>query len=161
SSSSQALSFARNQVSLARSALALALCGDSQAQSLFDELKTQYPKDTLVNSLWLPTVRGAQELTHANVTQAVDLMQSALRYEVAAEFLPQSVRGMVNLKLNKGAEAAVEFRKILEHRGQFPLSMLYPLAQLGLARAAVLQGDTVKARKAYQDFFALWKDADP
>jgi eukaryotic-like serine/threonine-protein kinase len=160
-SSSQALSLVRNQVSLTRTALALALCGESsQAQTLLDELKTQYPKDTLVNSLWIPTVRGAQELSRGNATQALDLMQAALRYEAAAEFWPQYVRGLLNLKLNKGAEAAVEFQKILDHRGQAPLSVLYPLAHLGLARAAVLEGDTAKARKAYQDFFALWKDAD-
>ncbi len=54
-----------------------------------------------------------------------------------------------------------EFQKVLDHRGVDPLSILYPLAHLGLARAAVLQGDAAKARKAYQDFFALWKDADP
>jgi serine/threonine protein kinase/Flp pilus assembly protein TadD len=159
--STQALSLARNQVSLTRSALALALCGESsQAQSLEDELKTQYPKDTLVNSLWLPTVRAAQELPHGNAAQALDALQPALRYEAAAEFWPQYVRALINLKLNKSTEAAVEFQKILDHRGQAPLSVLYPLADLGLARAATLQGDTSKARKAYQDFFALWKDAD-
>ena len=71
------------------------------------------------------------------------------------------MRGQAYLKLGKGAEAAAEFQKILDHRGWDPLSPLYPLAQLGLARAAVLTGDSEKARKAYQDFFALWKDADP
>jgi outer membrane protein assembly factor BamD (BamD/ComL family) len=70
------------------------------------------------------------------------------------------VRGLANLKLGKGSEAAVEFQKIVAGRSLAPMSALYPLAHLGLARAATLQGDAAKARKAYEDFFALWKDAD-
>jgi tetratricopeptide (TPR) repeat protein len=160
-SATQALSLARNQVSLTRAALALALCGESsQAQSLVDELKTQFPKDTLINTLWIPTIRAALELQRGNAAPALDLLQPTLRYEGAAEFWPQYVRGLVNLKLNKGAEATVEFQKILDHRGQAPLSVLYPVAHLGLARASTLQGDVAKARKSYQDFFALWKEAD-
>jgi len=157
----QALSLARNRVSLARAALALALCGDSsQAQSIADELGKEYPKDTLINSLWLPTIHAALELQHGNGQHAIELLQPALRYEAAAEFWPQYVRGLANLRLNKGAEATVEFRKILDHRGEAPLSVFYPLADLGLARAAALQSDATTARKAYQDFFAFWKDAD-
>ena len=57
-------------------------------------------------------------------------------------------------------QAAVEFQKLIDHRGLEPLSPLYPLAHLGLARASALTGDTAKARKEYQDFLALWKDAD-
>jgi len=70
------------------------------------------------------------------------------------------VRGLSYLKLNQGAAATTEFQKILDHRGEGVLSPLYPLAHLGLARAAMLQGDSGEARKAYQEFFALWKDAD-
>jgi len=81
--------------------------------------------------------------------------------EAAPEFWPQYVRGQAYLKLSKGAEAAAEFRKILEHRGWDPLSPLYPHAHLGIARALALSGDTSKSRKTYEDFFALWKDADP
>jgi hypothetical protein len=54
-----------------------------------------------------------------------------------------------------------EFQKILDRRGQFDTSPLFPLAHLGLARAAAIAGDTAKSRQAYRDFFALWKDADP
>jgi hypothetical protein len=70
------------------------------------------------------------------------------------------LRGQAYLKLRRGADAAAEFQKILDHRGQAPLSTLYPLAHVGLARAASISGDAPKARQAYQDFFALWKDAD-
>ena len=71
------------------------------------------------------------------------------------------LRGQAFLGQRSGVEAAAEFQYLLDHRGLGPFSLLGPLAQLGLARAAVLTGDTAKARKAYQDFFALWKDADP
>ena len=89
------------------------------------------------------------------------MLESAHRFESSGNFGPQYVRGQAYLKLNKGAEAAAEFQKILSHRGWSVRGVLYPLAYVGLARGAVLQGYTAKARKAYQDFFALWKDADP
>jgi eukaryotic-like serine/threonine-protein kinase len=63
------------------------------------------------------------------------------------------------VSLKKGAEA--EFQKIIDHRGQAPLSLLYPLAHLGMARAAEMIGDVPKSRKANADFVAIWKDADP
>ena len=69
------------------------------------------------------------------------------------------VRGLAGLSAGKGAEASAAFQKILDHKGR-----LWPrrsLAFLGLARASVLTGDTAKARHAYQDFFTLWKNADP
>ena len=91
---------------------------------------------------------------------AVDLLEGAKRYEAAAQFWPQYLRGQAYLKLGRGAEAALEFQKILDHRGQSSVSVLYPLAHLGLARAAAMNGDTAKARQTYQDFFTLWKDAD-
>jgi outer membrane protein assembly factor BamD (BamD/ComL family) len=65
------------------------------------------------------------------------------------------------LKLGNGTQAAAEFKTIIDHRGWYPISPLYPLAKLGAARAAVLSGDKVKARMYYQDFFTLWNDADP
>ena len=157
----QALSLQRNQVSLTRSGLALALCNEvNETQPLVAELNKDYPTFTQVNGIWLPPTRAALELDHGNAAQAVIELEVASRYEAAGEFWPQYVRGLANLKLSKGGEAAVEFQKILDHRGYAPMSPLFPLAQLGLARASTLQNDTAKARKAYEDFFVLWKDAD-
>jgi len=156
-----ALKLERNQISLTRSALALALGGEpSQAQSLVEELLRRYPKDTLVNSIWLPTIRAAIELNSNNPAQAIQLLEATRRYEGAAEFWPIYLRGQAYLRQRAGTEAAAEFQKILDHRGQAPLSALYPLSHLGLARAAALAGDTAKSQKAYQDFLALWKDAE-
>jgi eukaryotic-like serine/threonine-protein kinase len=82
------------------------------------------------------------------------------RYEAAAEFWPQYLRGQAFLKLGKATEAAAEFQKILNHRGYAPLSLLYPLAYVGLARAAVVTGNARMSSKAYEDFLAVWKEAD-
>ena len=158
---SQAAGLARNKLFLTRGALVLAVCGDAgQAQSLVEEVTKERPKDTLINSLWVHVIRAAIQITRNNPVEAVKLLESAKPYEAAAEFWPQYLRGLAYLKLKSGNEAAAEFQKILDNRGQASLSALYPLAHLGLARAAALMGDVSKSRKAYQDFLAIWKDAD-
>ena len=95
-----------------------------------------------------------------NAAQAIQLLEPTRSYEGAALFQIAYLRGQSYLNQQRGTDAAAEFQKILDHRSWQPGSPLYPLAQLGLARAAALSGDAPKARKAYQDFFALWKDAD-
>jgi tetratricopeptide (TPR) repeat protein len=160
-SATQALAIGRDRISLPRSGLGLALCGEAgQVQKLIDEMKERYPKDTFINGLWLPLIQAASVMKGGNPASAIQALQTAARYESAAEFWPQYLRAQAYLKLGRGAEAAAEFQKILDHRGQRPISVLYPLAHLGLARAAAMNGDAAKAHQAYQDFFALWKDAD-
>ena len=108
----------------------------------------------------IPITRSQIELTRGDGSPVIQLLESSRKYEVAGEFWPQYLRGQAYLKQKKGAEAAKEFQTIIDHRGWYPLSPLYPLAQLGVARAAVIEGDAAKARRAYQDFFTLWKEAD-
>jgi tetratricopeptide (TPR) repeat protein len=157
----QGLKLARGRASLPRAALALALCGEAnQAKLLIDELLKLYPEDTVMSSIWVPTIRAAMELRRGNATQAIELLQTTSRYEAAAEFWPQYLRALSYLKLRRGPEAATEFQKILDNRGQAALSPLYPLAYLGLARSLDVTGDTAKSLKARADFFAAWKDAD-
>lgn len=156
-----ALALARNSLSLQNGAVTLAMCGEvGEAQSLVDELGKRYPKDTLIEDIWLPTIRAALELQRGNASHVIELLQPTLRYD-AALFWPRYMRGLAYLKLKQSAEAATQFQSILDHRGQAPLSPLYPLAHLGVARAAALAGDTDKSRKSYQVLFVLWKDADP
>jgi tetratricopeptide (TPR) repeat protein len=156
-----ALKIEHNRSVLTSAALALALAGEvARTQSLIVELEQKYPKDTRVNQLWLPEIKAALELRKGNAQAAVDLLEPTKRYEAAAGFWPQTLRGMAYLKLNQGAPAAAEARKILDHRGEAPLSLLWPLAHLSLAHAATLQGDTTQARQSYQHFMALWKGAD-
>lgn len=153
-SAAQGLTFGRGRLPLARAALAQALCGAaSQAQALASELTRRFPEDTLCQEIWLPLIRAAVELQRGNAAQAVEQLKNITRYEAVAEFWPQHLRGQAYLKLGLGAAAAAEFRKIIDHRGYAPLSLLYPLAHLGLARAT-------QNRQAYQDFFVMWKDAE-
>ncbi len=74
---------------------------------------------------------------------------------------PSYLRGEACLRWKKGAEAAAEFRKVIDHRGVVLNYPLGSLAHLGLARAYTLQGDTAKARSSYNEFLGLWKKADP
>jgi tetratricopeptide (TPR) repeat protein/predicted Ser/Thr protein kinase len=160
-SAAQALTLARSNTSLMRGAIALALCGETaQAQTLADELAKANPKDTVINSIWLPTISAAIEIRKDNAAAAIQLLQPVGPYEAAAFFWPNYVRAQAYLRQKAGKEAMAEFQKILQHRGWDPASPLYPLAYLGLARASALNGDFATSQKAYQDFFALWKNAD-
>jgi eukaryotic-like serine/threonine-protein kinase len=157
----RALELSREQAKLVVAANALAGCNQAgAAQPLIDELTKRFPLDTLVNVVSIPSTRAQLELTRGDGSQVIQLLEPARRYEVAGEFWPQYLRGLAYLKQKKGAEATKEFQTILDHRGWYPLSPLNALAQLGLARVAVLEADPAKARKTYQDFFAIWKDAD-
>jgi eukaryotic-like serine/threonine-protein kinase len=163
-SAAKALNITRSKQALVRSALALALCGEThQAQSLAGELVKRYPNDTFINTSWLPTIQAALEIERGNTEQAIQLLEVARRFEMGLDALaiPAYVRGLAYLRAEAGAEALAEFQKILDHRGVVVVSALYPLAHLGVARAAALTGDTAKSRRAYQDFFARWKAADP
>jgi tetratricopeptide (TPR) repeat protein len=126
-------------------------------------LAKHFPSDTFLNGVSLPTARAAIEIQRGNPAKALEWLRSAGPYELGqfADFLPIYVRGLAYLRAREGAQAAAEFQKILDHRGVDPLSPLYALARLGLARAYALSGEKDKSRSAYQDFLALWKDADP
>ncbi len=158
----KALGISHSQLTMVNAGNALAACGEiSQTQTIVAELTRRSPKDTVLNKISLPLVQARIELQRGNPAQAIQLLETTRLYEGYALFLIAYLRGQSYLNQRKGADAAAEFQKILDHRGWQPTSPLYSLAQLGLARAAALNGDTAKARKAYQDFFALWKDADP
>jgi serine/threonine protein kinase/tetratricopeptide (TPR) repeat protein len=151
-------------------ALALAFAGDSnRTQALVDDFKKRFPEDTLVQYLTLPTLRAQLALLHHEPAKAVEILQASARYElgqegvagVIAALYPVWVRAEAYRLSRQGADAAREYQKILDHRGVVMNGPIGALARLGLARAYYSQGDTAKARVAYQDFLALWKDADP
>jgi eukaryotic-like serine/threonine-protein kinase len=148
-------------------ALALAQIGDTvNARKAADELSRDFPKATAVQAVCIPMVRALGELQRDRPQEAVNALEPARKYELgtgpgAAGFWPVYIRGQAFLRMHDGAKAAAEFQKILDHRGAVALTEVYPVAHLGLARAYVQEGDTAKSRAAYQDFFALWKDADP
>ncbi len=149
-----ALRLERSNTTLWLAALALACAGQSaEAKSFVDELKKERPKDTLINELWLPTIRAALELQNGMAKEAIEELEIAERFEKAGEFYPQYIRALSFLKLNKMKQAIAEFDKILNHRGEAALSSIYPLAQLGKARAT-------RSKAEYEKFFELWTDAD-
>jgi tetratricopeptide (TPR) repeat protein len=90
-------------------------------------------------------------------------MAAAAPYEFSTSLqgYPAYLRGQAYLKLGQSSAAAAEFQKILDHPGAVGNDPVGAFARLGLARAYALSGDPQKARTAYQDFLALWKDADP
>jgi hypothetical protein len=74
---------------------------------------------------------------------------------------PAYVRGQVYLLQHDGAHAAAEFRKLKDHKGIVGNFVTGSLARLQIGRAYAITGDTAASKAAYQDFFAIWKDADP
>jgi DNA-binding winged helix-turn-helix (wHTH) protein/tetratricopeptide (TPR) repeat protein len=164
-----ALKLAPNRDVLAIAALALARAGDTAgAEKLAAELDKTFPLDTLVQRYWLPTIRAGVALERKDPNRAIELLKvastielSSITADLSIFLCPAYLRGEAYLMLHDGNRAAAEFQKFIHHRG---VVMNFPwgaLARLGLARAYALQGDTVKARTAYQDFLTLWKDADP
>ncbi|MGP0020549.1 MAG: protein kinase domain-containing protein [Candidatus Sulfotelmatobacter sp.] len=149
--------------------LALARAGDmAEAERLADHLNQEFPLDTLVQNYWIPAIRAAIELDRKNADRAIGLLQSSVPYELAdpppfaaGTMYPAYLRGQAYLSAGKGTEAAAEFQKIIDHPGVIVNFPLGALAHLGLARARAVSGDVGAARTAYQDLFAVWKDADP
>jgi eukaryotic-like serine/threonine-protein kinase len=150
----------------AKGALALALSGDTrQAQSIMQGLARRFPQNTLVQSVVLPTIQAQIELVRENPERSIELLRTAEPYELTNASLkgcmyPAYVRGEAFLKAKQAAAAAAEFQKILDHKGLVGTCETDALAHLQLARAYAMQGDTTKAKAAYQDFLTLWKDAD-
>ncbi len=152
-------------------ALALAYAGDArQAQGFADDLSKRFPEDTVVQFNYLPTLRAKLALLRSNPQQALGVLRGAAPYELGLPSLsiynwpnlyPVYLRGEAYLAAHRGSEAAVEFQKILDHRGIVLNEPIGALAHLQLGRAYAMQGDTAKSRAAYQDFLTLWKDADP
>ena len=151
-------------------AVALARIGDAdEAEKITTELEKQNPKNTTINTYWLPTARAYIQIRANHPDKAVEILESAKAYEFGdpgpeVEFgafgYPAYVRGQALLMLKKSEEAAAEFQKLIDHRGLLANGPLWPLAHLQLGRAYALGGDTAKARASYDDFFKLWKDAD-
>ena len=151
-------------------ALALARAGDAaHAEALAADLSKRLPDDTYLHHYWLPAIRASIAISRKKTEDAIQLLEDATKYELG-QSLPQIevggllypiyVRGEAYLAMGRGSEAAREFQKLVDNRSVVQNCPLGALAHLGLGRAYALEGDTAKARVAYQDFFGLWKDAD-
>ncbi len=144
----------------------------SESLKLAKDLETRFPEDTIVRLNYLPALRSLNEgLNRGNPDKAVELLQEALPYELGmppssvigsfGALYPVYIRGTAYLEAHRGAEAAGEFQKIIDHRWIVIDDVIGAVAHLQLGRAFALSGDTIKAKAAYQDFLNLWKDADP
>lgn len=141
---------------------ALVRCGRiDQGEKVIDEWKkTIGPLETQSNKVIIPVDQAFIQLQRKQFDKAIQILQPVLPYE-RVDFDAMFVRGQAYLGLGDGKAASAEFQKILDHRGLAPLDTFYPLSFLYLGRSAKVEGDMAKSRKAYQDFFAIWKDADP
>jgi serine/threonine protein kinase/tetratricopeptide (TPR) repeat protein len=150
-------------------AVALAFSGDAaRSRALADDLERRFPEASSVRFSYLPVLRARLALNQGDTSKAFDLLQIAVPHELGipgnalyGKLYPVYVRGEAYLALHRGAEAAAEFQKILDHRGIVGADPVGALAHLQLGRAFAMSGDKTKAKAAYQDFLALWKDADP
>jgi eukaryotic-like serine/threonine-protein kinase len=155
---------------LYRAGLALALAQDAaRAKPLAVDLATRFPEATIVPFNYLPTIRAQLALDQADSSSAIKTLENATPYELglptgivfSPALHPVYVRGQAYLAAHRGTEAATEFQKILDHRGVVVNEPIGALAHLGLARAYVLQGNTPKAKAAYQDFSPSGKTPTP
>ncbi|HXJ18419.1 MAG TPA: protein kinase [Candidatus Polarisedimenticolia bacterium] len=152
-------------------AIALALSGQTtQAQRLANDLARRFPENSFLRFGALPAVQAIAALARGKPSEAIDVTGAITSHEFlvagnSATFgplmVPVYIRGQAYLAAYRPAEATAQFQMILDHPAFVLNSITGALAHLGLGRAYALQGDTAKARTAYQDFLALWKDADP
>jgi serine/threonine protein kinase/Tfp pilus assembly protein PilF len=141
----------------------------AQMEKLMNDLARRFPEDTVVRFNYLPTIKALVEINLGNPAKAVEIMEAARPYELGSpsnismslSMYPVYVRGLAYLSARQGTESAAEFQKVLAHRGIVQTEPIGALANLQIARAYAMQGDTVKAKTAYREFLALWKDADP
>ena len=159
----QGVTISRDNFSLERAARTYSLCGGSRdAAALAKELEQRFPESTLTHRLSVPVAAAVEALQRGEAQRALAILDPVKPYDHApwAEFWPAYLRGQVYLSRHQPADAVREFQSILEHRGESPLSELYPLARLGAARAAAAAGQTDAARQHYEAFLATWASAD-
>jgi tetratricopeptide (TPR) repeat protein len=170
-SASKALALGRGRNVDFAAAFALALSDDlRQARALAEDLAREFPEDTFVQFMYLPTLRALFSLNTHDPAAAIQALRVASRYDLHTggvgfiqrfgALYPIYVRGVAYLGARQPVEAAAEFQRILDHRSIVLVDPMDAMARLQLARALALSGDTVKAKPAYDDLFTLWKNAD-
>ena len=166
-----ALELASNREVEYGAAIAAGLAGDSrQAQALADHLQNGFPEDTSIRFSYLPVIHAILALDRSDPAAAIHALEPAIPYELGSprcavvgfygSLYPILFRGQAYLAAHNGPEAAREFEKLLDHRGVMIGDPVSVLAHYGMARSYALSGDPGDARKQYQQFLTLWKDAD-
>jgi serine/threonine protein kinase/tetratricopeptide (TPR) repeat protein len=171
-SASKVLTLGRGRDTDYAAAFAFAVAGDlSRSRALAEDLAREYPEDTSVQFMYLPTLRALFSLNAHDAATAIQTLQIASRYDLALGAIgfrsrfgglyPIYIRGMAYLAAHQPAKAVAEFQRILDHRSIVLVDPMDAMARLQLARALARSGDTVKAKRAYEDLLTLWNDADP
>jgi DNA-binding winged helix-turn-helix (wHTH) protein/Flp pilus assembly protein TadD len=148
-------------------ALALARSGrTAEAGRLADQISLERPEDTLVQHYLIPTIRAAIKLQQHDPASAIDLLSGTAKYDLAftgsfESVYPAYIRGLAYLGLGDGQSAAAQFQKLIDNPGFSVRHVIGPLARLQRGRAQKMMGDKASARKSYEEFLGLWKDADP
>jgi eukaryotic-like serine/threonine-protein kinase len=147
-------------------ALALARSGQTaEAGRLADQISAEKPEDTLVQHYFIPTIQASIKLRQHNPAAAIDLLSDTTKYDLAFtgsvdSVYPAYIRGLAYMELGDGQSAASQFQKLIDNPGFSVRHVIGPLARLQLGRAQKMMGDNVSARKSYEQFLNLWKDAD-
>ena len=148
-------------------ALVFARAGDiEQAGKLAAAVSQDAPLDTVVQNYCLPTIRAAVKLNQHDPAAAVEILRGTAKYDLSVAtcfngLYPAYIRGLAYLELGQPRMAAAEFQKLLDHPGIVGRDVTSPLVRLQLGRAYETMGDQVTARKWYEEFLTIWKDADP
>jgi len=170
-SAGKALELGRGREVDYAAAFAMALSGDlSQSRALAEDLAREFPEDTSVQFMYLPTLRALFSLNMDDSAAAIQSLETASLYDLAlggvgftgrfGGLYPIYVRGQAYLAAQQPVQAAAEFQRILDHRSIVLVDPMDALARLQLGRALAASGDAAKAKSVYSDLFALWKDAD-
>ena len=167
SKAAQALGLSHDRDARIYAAAALSSAGDlTKSGSIVADLQREFPEDLFLTQIMIPMVQASQYLQKNQPKEAIARLESVRPYEFGSGphgtgSWANHLRATAYLKLGDGTKSAAEFQRILDHPGVAISDPLYALARLNLGRAYVLQGDMGRARTAYQDFLARWKDADP
>jgi eukaryotic-like serine/threonine-protein kinase len=165
-----ALSLASGRDVNVLAALVFARIGDAaRARGLVEDLEKQHPANTMLRLYWLPNINAANELNKGNSSGALAFLEAVAPYELGSPppysslgtLYPVYLRGQAYLLAHNGKGAIAEFQKLIDHRSVVVNYVTGALTHLYLGRSHAMAGDTAKAKAAYQDFFTLWKDADP
>lgn len=160
----EALSLAKDRDTRYGAAAAFALADAAdRALPIAGQLDKEFPDDTFVQGIYLPVIRGAAAIQQKDPGRALKALDPANAYElgIIAGLVPAYVRGQAYMAAGDGTHAAAEFQKVIDHPGVVLNSPIGPLATLQIARAFRLAGDAAKAKAAYDQFLAIWKDAEP
>ncbi|MFZ0761125.1 MAG: protein kinase [Candidatus Sulfotelmatobacter sp.] len=146
-------------------ALVLARSGDAaQSKPMLEAAQKSESTNTFLKVYWFPIIEASIDMDQSAPDRAILALEPALPYELGGNIgwiFPAYIRGQAYLAQKNGPAAAAEFQKLLDHPGLVENGLLGSLAHLQIARAYAISGDRAKAKASYQDFFTLWKDADP